>query len=170
MKQTKLKLTIILLITSICIFSQSLVWKSSDKSISINYNQNWRFTQPDDVLIVKFMPSDEYPDGKFTQISLTVSKIRPRAETLTKIRKYIYGYVSNFENGKLISCENTKENNRYALVTTISLTRNSIPFMYKSYIFYSGKMHYTLMLICRNVDFNRNEILLKEMYKTLKIK
>ena len=170
MKQTKLKLTIILLITSTFIFSQSLVWKSSDKSISINYNQNWRFTQPDDVLIVKFMPSDEYPDGKLTQISLLVSKIRPEAKTLTKVKEFIHGYVSNFENGKLVSCESVKEDNRETIVSTISLTRNSIPFMYKSYIFHSGKMQYSFMLLCRNLDFKKNEIVLNKMFKTLAIK
>ena len=170
MKHAKLKLTIILLITSICIFSQSLVWKNSDKTISINYNENWRFTQPNDVLIVKFMPSNQYPAGKYTGISLLVSKIRPEGNTLKKTKEFLNGYVSNFEDGKLISSEYIKENKRETIVITISLTRSSIPFMYKSYIFHSGKMQYSFMLLCRKVDFKQNEIVLKEMYKTLTIK
>lgn len=171
MKKLKLNLTFILLIVSINTFSQKSVWWSTNKDFNINYNEKWKYTQPNDVMIVKFMPNDEYPNGKLTSISLTETKvIDSKIKNLEDINKFMQGYITNFENGKLVSFENIKDGNREVLISTISLTRDAIPTMYKSYIFICNKKIYTLMLISRKIDYEQNEIILKEMYKSIIIK
>lgn len=151
-------------------FSQDHVWNSLDHQISIRYNENWRFTQPNDVMIARFMPTNEYPDGKSTSISLIVGKKDSAINTLEDVKDFMRGYVSNFENGKLVSFENIKEGEKDILVTTISLTRESVPIIYKSYFFMSRSKNYNLMLLSNKGDFEQNEVILKEMYKTLIIK
>ncbi|MDP4209595.1 MAG: hypothetical protein Q8928_12350 [Bacteroidota bacterium] len=167
---------VFLLITNTVAFAQDSQtsgwrsWHSSDKQIQINYKNDWRFTQPNEVMVAKFMPVDEYPDGKFTSISLIISLSDKSVKTLEDIKTFMRGYVSNFENGKLISFESIKESNKDVLVTIISLTRNSKPTIYKSYVFlYKNKM-YNLMLISSKDEFERNEVILKTMHESLVIK
>ncbi|NVO04183.1 MAG: hypothetical protein HXX09_15930 [Bacteroidetes bacterium] len=173
MKKYRFSLVFAFLILSINAFTQNgsisewQSWISDDKNIQISYKNDWRFIRPNDVMIAKFMPSDEYPDGKLTSISLIVSSLKEKAKTLNDIKDFMRGYVSNFEDGKLLSFENIKEGNRDILVTTISLTRASKPTMYKSYVFLYKNKSYNLMLISRKSDFEKNELILKKMHETL---
>jgi len=144
-------------------------WTNSTKSISINYRNDWKYVEPNDVMVAKFMPAKEYPNGINNSISLIYSKTDPNIKTIESVKTFMQNYVKNFENGKLVSFETEKINGKDNLITTISLNRNNAPTMYKSYFFFNGTNTCTLMLISEKSNFEENSTLLKEMSKSLKI-
>ena len=170
MKQLTFKLTLIFLIICLNVFAQNSIWKNKDQSISINYNQNWVSIVPDDNSVVKFKPSVEFSNNKLTSIALTVTRIDEKINTLEDMKEFMRKYITNIKTGKLISFENKNEGKREILVTTMSRIGGSTTYIYKSYIFIFKKKFYNLMLLSREVDFEQNEIALKEMYESLRVK
>ena len=152
------------------VFAQNSIWKNKDQSISINYNQNWVSIVPDDNSVVKFKPSVEFSNNKLTSIALTVTRIDEKINTLEDMKEFMRKYITNIKTGKLISFENKNEGKREILVTTMSRIGGSTTYIYKSYIFIFKKKFYNLMLLSREVDFEQNEIALKEMYESLRVK